>query len=339
MKIWIDLTNSPHINFFKPFIKAWEDDGHKIFITCRNLANTIELIEQNKWDYYEIGGHAGKHFIKKIIFFPKRVFLLYRHLLKLKPDIGISHSSFYSPIVAYFLKIPSIYINDNEHAKGNYIAFNFSTVNFLPEFLKLKSSELNWDKKYNMKFYPGIKEGIYLSKLSFDKKIPKQPNKKYSIYIRPEPWTAQYYKGKKFFFDKLLNELSNKYTVFLLPRGKDQALHYNRKNFNDIIVKNNAIDLNDIYNDCDLFIGAGGTMTREIAFLGIPTISIYQDELLEVDKFLINNNYMYHFINLSINDVDNVFLSDNYKATNNLNIKGNRAFGIIKNSIIKYGKN
>ena len=339
MKIWIDLTNSPHINFFKPFIKTWEADGHKVFITCRNLANTIELIEQNKWDYAEIGGHAGKNFIRKILYFPIRIFLLYKYLLKLKPDIGISHSSFYSPLVSSLLRIPSIYINDNEYAKGNYLAFKFSTVNYMPEFLKRKSSELNWDKKYNMSFYPGIKEGIYLSKLSLEKKIPKTPDKKYNVYIRPEPWTAEYYNGKKFFFDKLLHKLSKKYNVFLLPRGKDQALHYNNKIFNDINVKNNTIELIDIYNDCDLFIGAGGTMTREIAFLGIPTISIYQDDLLEVDKFLIDNNYMYHFTDLNINDVDNILLSNNHRTTDTLNIKGNKAFDIIKNSITKYGKN
>ena len=61
MKIWIDLTNSPHINFFKPFIKQWENEGYEIFLTARNLANTIELIQQNSWIYKEIGGHAGKN--------------------------------------------------------------------------------------------------------------------------------------------------------------------------------------------------------------------------------------------------------------------------------------
>ena len=69
MKIWIDLTNSPHINFFKPFIKRWEKEGYEIIITARELANTIELINQNGWKYTEIGGHAGKSKIKKLLYF------------------------------------------------------------------------------------------------------------------------------------------------------------------------------------------------------------------------------------------------------------------------------
>jgi hypothetical protein len=41
-------------------------------------------------------------------------------------------------------------------------------------------------------------------------------------------------------------------------------------------------------------LGAGGTMTWEAAVLGIPTISIYQDELLDVDRFLIRKGFMVH---------------------------------------------
>ena len=73
MKIWIDLTNSPHINFFKPFIRFWESDGIEIIITARDLGNTIGLIKQNGWDYKEVGGHAGKNSIKKILYYPYRI--------------------------------------------------------------------------------------------------------------------------------------------------------------------------------------------------------------------------------------------------------------------------
>jgi predicted glycosyltransferase len=55
-----------------------------------------------------------------------------------------------------------------------------------------------------------------------------------------------------------------------------------------------AIDIADIAPDCDLFIGAGGTMTREMAVLGIPTISVYQDELLDVDRYLLQIGSFLH---------------------------------------------
>ncbi|MCF8396444.1 MAG: DUF354 domain-containing protein, partial [Melioribacteraceae bacterium] len=219
MKIWIDLTNSPHVNFFKPFIKKWKEKNFEIILTTRNLANTIELIEQNGWKYHEIGGHAGKNKVKKLLFFPKRIYLLRKFLKSYMPDIGISHSSFYSPLVCKLLGIPSIYLNDNEHAKGNLIAFKFSSLIILPEFLKEHAYQSGWSTKYNVDFYPGIKEGIYLSQLQIPHKKRDNPSSIKTIYIRLEPWTAQYYSGKSQFHDDLLIELAYKYELIILPRG------------------------------------------------------------------------------------------------------------------------
>ena len=42
MRIWIELTNSPHINMFGAMIHELEKE-HEVIITCRPLANTIEL--------------------------------------------------------------------------------------------------------------------------------------------------------------------------------------------------------------------------------------------------------------------------------------------------------
>jgi predicted glycosyltransferase len=54
-------------------------------------------------------------------------------------------------------------------------------------------------------------------------------------------------------------------------------VHYQDPKFAGVRVVTTALDIADIAPDCDLFIGAGGTMTREMAVLGIPTISVYQD--------------------------------------------------------------
>lgn len=330
MKIWIDLTNSPHINFFSNVIKELESKGHEIIITCRNLANTIELIEIEGWNYAEIGGHAGASLFKKVTYFPKRVFQLYHFLKKNKPDVAVSHSSFYSPITAWFLRIPSIYINDNEYAKGNYISFLFATKIMLPEFLKEVSKKKKWNKLVEIVFYPGTKEALYLSK---KKNIPAFSHKEINnIYIRPEPWTAQYYKGKKFFLDDLILKLSLSYNVKILPRGNDQKKHYESEKFSSVNVFDKAVSLDKIIEDCDFFIGAGGTMTREIAILGIPTISIYQDELLEVDKYLVKNNFMFYekeltsekfeIIKNSVNNrTNNIVLMEKGLLAHNLLIK------------------
>lgn len=337
MKIWIDLTNAPHINFFKPFVKEWKDKNYSVIITCRNLSNTIALIEQNNWVYYEIGGHAGKSSIFKILYFPFRVLSLWRFLRKEKPDIGISHSSFYSPVVSRMLNIPSIYLNDNEYAKGNLIAFKFASLSLLPESLEDKAKKNNWVGKFRIKFYPGIKEGVYLSQrnIAIQRDIKNKQSKK--IYLRPAPWTAQYYEGDNFFFDDIIKKLQHQYQIVLLPRDENQINHFCVDDFKKIEIARKPLTIEEIYNDCDLFIGAGGTMTRELAFLGTPTISIYQDQLLEVDKFLITLGYMKHSYHLSQDDISSI-LNNKLIRKNALLDKGSEAFSYISKYVELYAK-
>jgi len=121
MKIWIDLSNSPHVNFFAGMIKELQED-HEVLLTSRPLSNTIELLELYGLRYHVVGKHYGQSNLKKIVGFVVRIFQLYIFLKNKAVDVAISHSSFYSPVVARLLGVRSIYLNDNEHAEGNRIS-------------------------------------------------------------------------------------------------------------------------------------------------------------------------------------------------------------------------
>ena len=81
MRIWFDIYNSPHINFFAARIRELQDD-HEIVFTCRPLANTIELLELYGFPFQNVGIHYGKNFFKKAFGYPIRVFQLYSYLKK-----------------------------------------------------------------------------------------------------------------------------------------------------------------------------------------------------------------------------------------------------------------
>lgn len=296
MKIWFDFTNAPHINFFESMIAELRQSGHEIVITARDHSNTIALLDLAGLPYTTIGKHYGKHAHQKIYGFFHRAWSLRRFLRGRKIDAAISHSSFYSPFVARLLDCPSIYLNDNEHALGNILAFLFATRIMVPETLSLEKLRRQGASPRKTIQYPGVKEAIYLQDFArIERCIPAPdadtPRK---VYIRPEPWNAQYYKGDQAFLDTLIGQLSASFQVVVLPRGGNQAAHYLQMRSDRIAVIEGALSLADIYRDCALFIGAGGTMTREMAILGTPTISVYQDELLDVDRYLIDNGYMSH---------------------------------------------
>jgi predicted glycosyltransferase len=312
MKIWIDLGNSPHVNFFAAMIKDLQRE-HQVLLTTRPYANTIDLLKLHRFKYHVIGRHYGANKVKKLLGFLLRFWQLYRFLKKQNIDAAISHSCFYSPVIARLLGIKSIYLNDNEHALGNRIAFPWATTIMVPEFMSLDKVRRQWGSLEKVVQYPGVKEGIYLWRLrSFSPNSSGQRRTgAVEIFIRPEPWAAQYYHGSINFMDELIIDLKSKYRIVVLPRGEYQASHYRKDKFNGISIPHTALSLEDILARSALFIGAGGTMTREAAVLGIPTISVYQDELLDVDKYLIAQGRMVHKKEVSAEFVEDFLMCVN----------------------------
>lgn len=338
VRIWFELTNSPHINMFAAMIRDLECD-HEVVITCRPLANTIDLLELHGFEYEPVGVHYGGKLSAKLFGFPIRVAQLTRFLAGKKIDVAVSQSSFHSPVASRLLGIRCIYLNDNEHAMGNVPAFVCADKIMVPEFLGMKKLRKQGANPKKVIHYPGVKEGIYLWEL--DQRLPQRQTgdatskSRKVIYVRPEPWTAQYYKGDRNFMDELLVGIKDHADVVLLPRGKEQGVHYQSSVFSGIQVVTKALDIADIAPDCDLFIGAGGTMTREMAVLGIPTISVYQDELLDVDRYLLAVGAFLHRPNLTAPEALEYLNSSHHKPPNReLLDKGRAAYAMVKNAIL-----
>ncbi|MFH2067474.1 MAG: DUF354 domain-containing protein [Pseudomonadota bacterium] len=311
MKIWIDITNAPHVNFFKQFIDEWQAGQYEVIVTARPLSNTIELLNKNNIRYHCIGSHYGKNKLLKLYGFFRRSSELYAFLKNKQIAVAISQSSFYSPYVAGKLKIPSIYTNDNEFAKGNYIAFLFAKNILLPEALKQWAKNRFFSKKIT--FYPGVKEGIYINPVDGGKDSDKK-----MIYFRPEPWHAQYHQFQADMFDNMLIDLADEYQIVLLPRDQEQKTHFQKLayNFSNLKIPESVETVENISRKCSVFIGAGGSMTREFALMGIPTVSMYQGTLLEVDKYLIQNGLLISQIDPKKNTKD--FIASLISAKNKL---------------------
>ena len=65
MRIWIDLTNSPHVLVMRPLIEAMRADGHEVEVTARDFAQTLELCERFGIDHTAIGRHRGGRLASK----------------------------------------------------------------------------------------------------------------------------------------------------------------------------------------------------------------------------------------------------------------------------------
>ncbi len=337
MRIWIDLTNSPHVNFFEGMVRRLEAEGHELLLTARPLANTVQLLELKGLRHHVVGRHYGLSSARKMAGFGVRCLQLYRFVRRQRVDVAISHSSFYSPVVSRMLGIPCVYLNDNEHAAaGNRISFRFATVVMVPEFLDRAKVRAQGAADTKIVVYPGVKEGIYLwEERAEPGELPFDPGDRQVVYVRPEPWTAQYYRGGEKVLDDVLLQLRDEVQIVLLPRGQDQREHYSGPRFRGVVVPPRPIGLHDIARSCDLFVGAGGTMTREAAVLGIPAISTYQDELLDVDRYLIDRGYMVHRPRLAAADIREFLQHGRRGARSDLLDKGREAARLVETILLR----
>ena len=97
------------------------------------------------------------------------------------------------------------------------------------------------------------------------------------------------------FLDDLILGIKDKADVVVLPRDKDQGLHYRGEQFVEVPAWSIRRWISRTSRrTATLFVGAGGTMTREMAVLGVPTVSVYQDELLDVDRYLLEIDAFVH---------------------------------------------
>jgi uncharacterized protein len=215
--------------------------------------------------------------------------------------------------------------------------FLFATKVVLPKVLQGQTFSRRWPLRHKLSFYPSIKEAIYLSQQPELLEQKESCDKK--IYFRPEPWSAQYYKGPLNFFDDTLLALACKYKIVILPRDKNQVEHYRQQKFAKMSIAEKPLSLSQIVADCLLFIGAGGSMTREIAVMGIPVVSIYQDRLLQADHYLIDYGLLQIAPQLTMENVE-ILLSKRIERNNDLSVlaEGKQSFIMLKEILFNLKK-
>ena len=67
MRVWIDLTNSPHVLVMRPVIERLRADGHDVEVTARDFAQTLQLCERLGIAHTAIGHHRGERLAAKAV--------------------------------------------------------------------------------------------------------------------------------------------------------------------------------------------------------------------------------------------------------------------------------
>jgi predicted glycosyltransferase len=289
MRIWIDISNAPHVTFFSPVAEALEERGHELLVTVHDRGQTLPLALKAWPDGVVVG--SGYH--RGVLAKGAAVLSLARELREVtrpfRPDIAMSHNSYPQIVAARGLHVPAITIMDYEHQPANHVAFRLASRVVVPRAIPPASLRRFGVKPARLVQYDGIKEQIALGtfrpapaadfrqSLGVDETRPL-------VTLRPAAEGALYHRHRNELFEDVIElTKASGATVVLTPRTRSQGEQFEAAG---VRVLREPVSGPDLLFHSDLFVGAGGTMTREAAVLGTPTVSVFAGRSAAVDEWL-----------------------------------------------------
>ncbi|MGP0100441.1 MAG: DUF354 domain-containing protein [Solirubrobacteraceae bacterium] len=299
MRIWIDLTNSPHVLVMRPVIERLRADGHDVRVTARDFAQTIELCERLQIAHTQIGRHRGERLGAKALGLASRSAALVRwaradaRAAGAGFDIALGHGSNDVTVAAAVLRIPSATMFDYEWATVQHnVNCRLARAVVVPDAIPPQRLE-RYGAKGKVRAYEGLKEEYYLADFEPDDAVlgelgldPARP----IVVVRTPPEVSLYHRFENDLFGQVLALLSvaaseHGTQAVVLPRVASQREELRR--VAGFVVPEHAVDAQSLIAYADLVISAGGTMNREAVALGTPVYTTFQGRLGAVDERLI----------------------------------------------------
>jgi predicted glycosyltransferase len=293
MRVWIDLANSPHPLLFAPVARALETEGHSVLLTARDHAQTLELTRE-RWDRFAcVGGESPPGRLAKARGLVARVRGLRRWAKANRPDVALSHNSYAQIVAARLAGIPIVTAMDYERQPANHLAFRLATIVLLPEALPDRVVRRQGARGPKVRRYPGLKEALYVGdfepnrELLADLGIERSDSTAVAV-VRTPPSGALYHRLENPLFVPALKAMARQPNArfVVLPRSSAERKSLLGLGLSNCVIPETAVDARSLVYEADLVIGAGGTMTREAALMGVPTISLFAGPQPAVDRWL-----------------------------------------------------
>jgi uncharacterized protein len=295
VRVWIDLTNSPHVLVMRPVIDVLRADGHEVRVTARDFAQTLALCERFGIAHEAIGRHRGGRLAAKGLGLAQRSGALVRWARRNGPfDLALGHGSNDVTVAAALLRIPCSTTFDYEwatvqHTVNCRLAQGVVVPEAIPPERLARYGLARGRGRRKLHRYPGLKEEYYLADFEPDPAVlaelsldPAEP----IVVVRTPPAVSLYHRFEHDTFGAVLQRLrAEGAQAVVLPRTPEQRAELSAAG--GFTIPERAIDAQSLIAYADLVISAGGTMNREAVALGTPVFSSFEGRLGAVDERLI----------------------------------------------------
>ena len=291
MRVWIDVTNSPHVVIFRPFIARMEARGHEVTVTSREFAQTIGLLDRFGIPHTSVGAHGGASRRGKARAMADRSRELIAYARRERFDLAVAHGSTDQPLAAKLAGTPQVSMFDYEYAAAmHHWNGRLATRVLVPSAIPEEALARYGMRPPKLVRYPGLKEEYYLADHVMDEGVLTElgldPGRVIAV-LRPPPEVTLYHRGAStdLFAATLARLLADPAVqTVVLPRTDEQRAQLAG---GPAIVPERPVDGPSLVAAADVVVSAGGTMNREAAALGVPAWTPFAARLGAVDRRLI----------------------------------------------------
>lgn len=280
MRVWYDACTGKHVRYGVATAKKLREKGHDVVLTTRKHPDTIPLTKLLNEKFIVIGKYNPKSLSSRLKEGLRRQLVFCKIFEQTPPDIAISHGSVDQVRVAFGSGIPTITTVDTPYADAVH-RLTLPLADFVVASKAIPREAL---QKYNVKGkivqFDGVDEVAWIKGF---KPMVEYDFEEPVIVVREMEGRAVYAK-EKFSSTDLAKKLTKLGTVIFLPR-------YRRKTIKGLVVPKGFVDSASLVAQADLFVGAGGTITREAALQGTPAIVISIFEEQYVNDYLAEKGF------------------------------------------------
>ena len=274
-KVWYDACTGKQVRYGVAIARRLRPLGHEVMLTTRKHPDTVALASLLGESFVIVGKYDPTSLLSRLKESTERQLLFCNMFAKGIPDVAISHHPIEICRVAFGLGIPSIATHDTPHAE----AANRLTLPLVDFLVVSKALPKNCVGGYGIRkifWFDGVDEVAWIKGF--------KPSVEYGygkplIVIRELETKAAYAQGRKDLTRTLARKLASMGKVLFLPR-------YRRQPEKGLIIPKEFVDSASLVSQADLVISAGGTIARESALQGIPTIVIPSFTSNQVNDYL-----------------------------------------------------
>jgi uncharacterized protein len=292
VKVWVDMTAAAHPLVLRPIIERLEAAGHDVTVTAREYGQLTGILERLGIPYATVGTHGGGSTLGKLRAIVERSPRLGRRVRSPRPDLAVAHGSVDLALVAAALRVPSVQLQDYEHAGAQrQVSWRAARRVLVPDAIPVERMQRAGASAEKLFRYPGLKEDYYLFDFEPDPAVLGElgiERERVVVVVRPPPESSAYHADNPV-YDDVIERLGNDPAVsaVVIPRTGAQARRLAARALPSVTVPERAIDAQSLIAYADLVVGAGGTMNREAVALGTPVHTIFSGKMGAVDEHLI----------------------------------------------------